>query len=37
VETTIDVAYALAGKLNLKLVPATLREMHDRADELGAY
>lgn len=37
VETVIDVAYALAESLDLTLVPATLREMHDRADELGAY
>jgi len=37
VETTIDVAYALAEKLDLTLVPATLQEMHERADELGAY
>jgi hypothetical protein len=37
VETTIDVAYALAEKLELTLVPATLRDMHERADELGAY
>ncbi len=37
VETVIDVAYALADKLGLELVPASLRDMHMRADELGAY
>ncbi|MGC9316925.1 MAG: hypothetical protein ACP5KN_02670 [Armatimonadota bacterium] len=37
VETAIDVAYALAEMLDLELVPATLRDMHERADELGAY
>jgi hypothetical protein len=37
VDNTIDVAYALAEKLELQLVPATLRDMHERADELGAY
>ncbi len=37
VETTIDVAYALAERLDLELVPATMRDMHERADELGAY
>ncbi|MEA3400049.1 MAG: hypothetical protein U9R79_02280 [Armatimonadota bacterium] len=37
VETAIDVARALAEMLDLELVPATLRDMHERADELGAY
>jgi len=37
VETVIDVAYALAEQLGLELVPASLKDMHMRADELGAY
>ena len=37
VETTIDVAYALAEKLDLTLVPASMADLHERADELGAY
>lgn len=37
VETTIDVAYALAEELGLVLVPASMEDMHRRADELNAY
>ncbi len=37
IETTIDVAYALAEKLGLELVPASLKDMHDEADRLNAY
>ena len=37
VETAIDVAYALADKLGLELVPATLAEIHAEADRLNAY
>jgi len=37
VETVIDVAYALADEYDLELVPATLKDMHEEADRLGAY
>lgn len=37
VETTIDVAYALAEKHGLELVPASLADMHEEADRLNAY
>ncbi|MGD9496459.1 MAG: hypothetical protein AB7Y46_09120 [Armatimonadota bacterium] len=37
VETVIHVAYALAEEFGLEVVPASLRDMHARADELNAY
>jgi hypothetical protein len=37
VEATIDVAYALAAKHGLSLMPASLRDMHEEADRLSAY
>jgi len=37
VETVIDVAYALAEELGLALVPASMKDMHERADALNAY
>jgi len=37
VEATVDVAYALAEKYDLELVPATLEDMHREADRLNAY
>ena len=37
VETTIDVAYALAEQHGLELVPASLADMHAEADRLNAY
>lgn len=37
IETTIEVGYALAEKLELELTPATLAELHAEADRLNAY
>lgn len=37
VETTIEVAYALAQKLDLRLTPCSMAELHAEADRLGAY
>lgn len=37
VETTIEVAYALAEKLGLELTPCSMAELHAEADRLNAY
>ncbi|HUS79871.1 MAG TPA: hypothetical protein VM283_01305 [Armatimonadota bacterium] len=37
VETAIEVAHALAERLRLQLVPASMRDMHEEADRLNAY
>ena len=37
VEASIDAAYALADRQGLELVPASLEDMHQEADRLGAF
>jgi len=37
VQTVIDVAYALAQEQGLELTPASMKDMHEQADRLGAY